>query len=72
MRVAILGNSGSGKSTLANWLAQAAGLAVLDLDSVAWEPEQPAVARSSALAEAEVSKFCVTHDAGCWRAAMPT
>jgi len=61
MRIAILGNSGSGKSTLANWLAQAAGLAVLDLDSVAWEPDQPAVARASALAEADVSKFCNAH-----------
>jgi adenylate kinase family enzyme len=61
MRVAILGNSGSGKSTLANWLAQSANLAVLDLDSVAWEPDQPAVARSSDLAEADVSKFCSTH-----------
>ncbi len=61
MRVAILGNSGSGKSTLAHWLAQSANLAVLDLDSVAWEPDQPAVARSSALAEADVAKFCITH-----------
>lgn len=61
MRVAILGNSGSGKSTLANWLARSANLAVLDLDSVAWEPDQPAVARSSALAEADVAKFCTTH-----------
>ena len=61
MRVAILGNSGSGKSTLANWLAQSANLAVLDLDSVAWEPDQLAVARLSALAEADVAKFCTTH-----------
>jgi adenylate kinase family enzyme len=61
MRIAILGNSGSGKSTLANWLAREANLAVLDLDTVAWEPDQPAVARSSALAEAEVARFCATH-----------
>lgn len=61
MRVAILGNSGSGKSTLANWLAQSAHLALLDLDSVAWEPSQPAVARSSSLAEADISTFCTTH-----------
>lgn len=61
MQVAILGNSGSGKSTLANWLAQSANLTVLDLDSVAWEPDQPAVVRSNALAEADVTKFCTTH-----------
>ena len=61
MRIAILGNSGSGKSTLANWFAGVAGLVALDLDSIAWEPDQPAVARSSALAEADVSKFCNTH-----------
>jgi adenylate kinase family enzyme len=61
MRFAILGNSGSGKSTLANWLAQSADLALLDLDSVAWEPDQPASARPSALAEADVAKFCTSH-----------
>ncbi len=41
MRIAIFGNSGSGKSTLANWLAESADLAVLDLDTVAWEPGPP-------------------------------
>jgi adenylate kinase family enzyme len=61
MRFAILGNSGSGKSTLANWLARSADLALLDLDSVAWEPAQPAVARSSAVAEADVATFCTGH-----------
>lgn len=61
MRVAILGNSGSGKSTLAHWLAGSSNLAVLDLDSVAWEPDRPAVARSRELAEADVSTFCTTH-----------
>lgn len=61
MRVAILGNSGSGKSTLANWLARSANLAFLDLDSVAWEPGQPAVARSSLLAEVDISTFCATN-----------
>lgn len=61
MRVAILGNSGSGKSTLANWLAKAAGLDVLDLDTVAWERDQPAVARPSTLAESDVSSFCTAH-----------
>lgn len=64
MRFAILGNSGSGKSTLATWLARSADLAVLDLDSVAWEPDQPAVERSSAEAEADVAAFCAAH--GRW------
>lgn len=40
MRIAILGNSGSGKSTLARWLAARAGAALLDLDTVAWEPHK--------------------------------
>lgn len=62
MRFAVLGNSGSGKSTLANWLARSANLAVLDLDTVAWEPDQPAVARSGKLAEADVTAFCATHE----------
>jgi adenylate kinase family enzyme len=62
MRVAILGNSGSGKSTLANWLARSIRLAVLDLDSVAWVPDQPAVARPSALAQADVTSFCNAHE----------
>lgn len=61
MRIAILGNSGSGKSTLARWLVRSADLAMLDLDSVAWEPDQPAVSRPSALAEADVARFCRSH-----------
>lgn len=61
MRFAILGNSGSGKSTLAHFLATSANLSVLDLDSVAWERDQPAVERPSAAAEADVVAFCTTH-----------
>lgn len=61
MRFAILGNAGSGKTTLAGWLARSADLAVLDLDSVAWEPDQSAVVRPSALAEADVATFCSSH-----------
>ncbi|MGE3578378.1 MAG: shikimate kinase [Vicinamibacterales bacterium] len=61
MRVAILGNSGSGKSTLASWLARSADLALLDLDSVAWEPDQPTTPRASGLAEADVATFCISH-----------
>ena len=61
MRFAILGNSGSGKSTLANFLATSAGVPALDLDSIAWERDQPAVERSSTAAEADVVAFCTTH-----------
>jgi adenylate kinase family enzyme len=70
MRIAILGNSGSGKSTLARWLAQQAGAALLDLDSVAWEPGQIAVARPASAATDDVRNFCSTHDSwvveGCY------
>ncbi|MFT3808211.1 shikimate kinase [Arenimonas sp.] len=58
MRIAILGNSGSGKSTLARWLAARAGAAMLDLDTVAWEPGRIAVPRSPAEAQADVRAFC--------------
>ena len=40
-KVLIFGNSGSGKSTLARQLADAGGLAHLDLDTLAWLPEPP-------------------------------
>ena len=62
MRIAILGNSGSGKSTLARWLARQTSAALLDLDTLAWEPGQIAVARPEDVAEAEVRSFCQTHD----------
>jgi adenylate kinase family enzyme len=58
MRVAIIGNSGSGKSSLAAALAAVGGVPCLDLDTVAWEPNQPAVPRDEALAQEDVHKFC--------------
>jgi adenylate kinase family enzyme len=58
VRIAVLGNSGSGKSTLARWLAGCAGAALLDLDTVAWQPGKIAVARSPADARADVRRFC--------------
>ena len=60
MRIAILGNSGSGKSTLAQQLVRAHQLVALDLDTVAWEPGQIAVAREPQLAVAEVRHFCAS------------
>lgn len=78
MRVAILGNSGSGKSVLARRLS--GGLVpVLDLDTLAWEPGQVAVARDPAVAAADLVAFCREHPdwvvEGCYanliRAALP-
>lgn len=45
MKILIFGNSGSGKSWHARELAQAHGLAHLDLDTIYWEPGKIAVAR---------------------------
>jgi adenylate kinase family enzyme len=80
MRIAILGNSGSGKSVLATWLASQTGTALLDLDTVAWEPNRPAVARPEEEARSDVSRFCADADSwiveGCYanliEAALPT
>lgn len=69
-RVAIIGNAGSGKSTLARRLAAEGGAAMLDLDTVAWEPGKPAQPRAGAAAIAEVRAFCAAHHAwvieGCY------
>jgi len=64
MRAVILGNSGSGKSTLARWLATRSGARLLDLDTVAWEPDKIAVARSPDAARADVKAFCASN--GSW------
>jgi adenylate kinase family enzyme len=61
VRIAILGNSGSGKSTLARRLVQRMELDLLDLDSVAWEPDRIAVARSPQAAADDVRRFCSSH-----------
>lgn len=58
MRIAIVGNSGSGKSTLARAIAHDRGWPVLDLDTIAWEPQTIAVARDPAAARADVERFC--------------
>lgn len=58
LRIAILGNSGSGKTTLARWLGDRASVPVLDLDTVAWEPDRIAVARAPEAAEEDVRRFC--------------
>lgn len=55
--VAIIGNSGSGKSTLAGQLSSQRDVAVLDLDTVAWQTGQTAMARDPIEAGAEVTAF---------------
>lgn len=62
MRVAIIGNSGSGKSTLAAKLASESGASVLDLDTIAWEPKEIAVARPVERALADLRAFCTAHE----------
>ncbi|MCG8527572.1 MAG: hypothetical protein MI748_14420 [Opitutales bacterium] len=42
-KVVIFGNSGSGKSTLANKYASLPEVKHLDLDTIAWKPDQPGV-----------------------------
>lgn len=58
MRLAILGNSGSGKSTLARWAARQTRAAMLDLDTIVWEPGLVAVARPHDAASADLHAFC--------------
>jgi adenylate kinase family enzyme len=70
MRVAITGNSGSGKTTLARRLIGDERISILDLDTVAWEPDQIAVARPVEAAVADVRAFCEAHESwvieGCY------
>jgi adenylate kinase family enzyme len=79
VRVAVLGNSGSGKSTLAGWLARRTGASLLDLDTIAWQPDESGVLRPPDLASAEARGFCSAHPSwiveGCYanlvRAVLP-
>jgi len=70
MRIAIVGNSGSGKTTLAQRLIGYERASVLDLDTVAWEPDQIAVARPIEVAREDVRAFCREHESwvveGCY------
>lgn len=72
MRIVIIGNAGSGKSTLARTLGRRYRAPLLDLDTVAWEPGQIAVARRPEVAAEDVRAFCDAHGAwiieGCYGA----
>jgi adenylate kinase family enzyme len=61
MHIAILGNSGSGKSTLARAMARASNAALLDLDTLYWEPGAIAVARPARAARNDLLEFCTAN-----------
>lgn len=61
-KIAIVGNSGSGKSTLAKTLAGGIQIRILDLDTIAWEPNTIAVPRALDEQLRDVHEFCVNHD----------
>jgi adenylate kinase family enzyme len=63
VRLVVIGNSGSGKSTWARRTASEHGLAVLELDSIVWEPHQIAVERPAAAARAELAAFIAANPA---------
>jgi adenylate kinase family enzyme len=69
-RYLIIGNSGSGKSTLAYRLAEARGLARLDLDTLAWQPIKPPTRRSVPESARDIHGFQQRQDAwvieGCY------
>lgn len=67
--IVVMGNSGAGKSTLARWLAREIGAPgvpapLLDLDTIAWLPDQIAQARPQAEAEALTREWCASHPRG--------
>ena len=61
MKVLVFGNSGSGKSTLAMRMAEAYGLAHLDLDAIVWEPGRIAVQRPAEAIAASLESFLSAH-----------
>lgn len=66
----IFGNSGAGKSTLAKAIAREAGLAHLDLDTLAWEPVMPPQRKSLAESARLIKDFTTANESwvieGCY------
>jgi adenylate kinase family enzyme len=70
MRIVIFGNSGSGKTTAAREITSKFNIPVLELDLIVWESDSPPSTRPADVVQAEVEKFCATHDSwvveGCY------
>jgi adenylate kinase family enzyme len=62
VRIAIVGNSGSGKSTLARRLSAGQINAILDLDTIVWEPGQVGVLRDGNRVVRDLHTFCESSD----------
>lgn len=69
-KTVIFGNSGSGKSTLAIALARRHDAAHLDLDTIAWQAEQPTVRADFAESRAALLRFIENNESwiieGCY------
>jgi len=69
-KISIVGNSGAGKSTLAKMLVNEDEFVTLDLDTIAWEPNQIAVPREINAQLSDLRNFCAANDAwvveGCY------
>ncbi len=63
-KIVVFGNSASGKSTLAKTLCQQQGLAHLDLDTLAWQPESPPERCPLEQSQREILNFIHAED--CW------
>jgi adenylate kinase family enzyme len=61
MKIVVFGNSGSGKTTLSSKLGSEHRLIHLDLDTIAWDKESPAVRESFEKSEAAIQDFCRRH-----------
>jgi adenylate kinase family enzyme len=61
-KITIFGNSGSGKSTLANQLSAKYNLAHLDLDTLAWDKQNPTIRRSIAESKKDIGRFIKEND----------